>query len=277
MAIIIKSRKELIEYRKTIHGTVGLVPTMGNLHQGHLNLLTMSLDQNDNTILTIFVNPKQFGPNEDFAKYPRSLEEDINQINKINPKTIVFAPSSNEEIYPKNYDTKICASPLLANQLCGKSRPEHFDGVCTVVYQLFKMTSPYNAYFGKKDFQQLRIIQRMALDLGFPIDIHEVEIQRDYTGLALSSRNQYLRESELESALTLRKTLLNIESLINNNSIPDSLREFMKNDTNLTWEYLEIRNAKTLQPTTNSKENIVILGALKVGSTRLIDNIEVGS
>jgi pantoate--beta-alanine ligase len=280
MIKIFKTKNEILDYRnsKATNLTIGLVPTMGNLHAGHLSLLKNSILENDISIITIFVNPTQFGPNEDFNSYPRTLDHDLTLIEELALKMssakeiAVFAPTSNDEIYPENFSTSISIGPL-KNILEGKIRPTHFDGVTTVVFKLFHITKPHNAYFGQKDYQQCVIIQKMILDLELPISMHIIPISRNADGLALSSRNQYLTDTEMKMALTLPKTLNAIkDAVLNNRDFLDAINE-AKQDPR--WDYLEVLDAHTLNDDIENKKDLVIVGAYKINQTRLLDNIVV--
>ncbi|PIK14947.1 pantoate--beta-alanine ligase [Halobacteriovorax sp. JY17] len=269
---------EFISFREGLQNkSIGLVPTMGNLHEGHLSLISESSKENDLTVVTIFVNPLQFGPNEDFEKYPRTLEQDIQRIEtlSIEKDILILAPSSSAEIYPENFSTTISITGLTEN-LCGASRPGHFDGVTTVVYRLFKISSPTIAYFGQKDFQQQLVIKKMTRDLGLTVQIKTMPIIREESGLAKSSRNQYLSNEEREQALELNTTLTKISDILTNQSYLDasiSLNEVLENKIrDQRWEYLEILDSDSLQEITPTTDSAVILGALKIGETRLIDN-----
>ncbi len=269
---------EFISFREGLQNkSIGLVPTMGNLHEGHLSLISESSKENDLTVVTIFVNPLQFGPNEDFEKYPRTLEQDIQRIEtlSIEKDILILAPSSSAEIYPENFSTTISITGLTEN-LCGASRPGHFDGVTTVVYRLFKISSPTIAYFGQKDFQQQLVIKKMTRDLGLTVQIKTMPIIREESGLAKSSRNQYLSNEEREQALELNTTLTKISDILTNQSYLDasiSLNEVLENKIrDQRWEYLEILDSDNLQEITPTTDSAVILGALKIGETRLIDN-----
>lgn len=279
MIKLITTRHEFDLIRNKINQTVGLVPTMGNLHEGHISLLKTALMENDVAIITIFVNPKQFGPTEDFDRYPRTLDNDLSKIENLilknnfdQKEVIVFAPQSNDEIYPKNFSTTISIGEL-KNKLCGKFRPIHFDGVTTVVYRLFKITRPHKAYFGQKDYQQCVIINKMIMDLELDIEMHIKPIVRNSQGLALSSRNQYLSEKEMSEALHLPNTLKNIEKLILTKKDFNELRE--NELKNPKWDYLEILDAQTLDENINESKDLVIVGAYRINQTRLLDNIVV--
>ncbi len=279
---IIEHRSELISTMKEIsHEELGLVPTMGNLHAGHMSLVQEALDTCDKVVVTIFVNPKQFGPNEDLATYPRTPQEDTELIKELagerHEDIIVFMPRGNEEVYPPGFNTEVTVLGLTA-KLCGKSRPTHFSGVTTVVYQLFSLVKPARAYFGQKDFQQVCVIKKMVNDLNLEVDIKTVPIKREDSGLALSSRNGYLKNEEKEIALTLPKKLDEIEELLRFNTWVDAqaelnnlLEETLK-DSN--WDYLEVLDSKNLEDVELNTKEIVIAGAYFVGDrpTRLIDN-----
>jgi pantoate--beta-alanine ligase len=281
MIKVFTTRHDFDNYRNSISNKkIGLVPTMGNLHEGHISLLAKAIAENDISIMTIFVNPKQFGPTEDFDKYPRTLDQDLTKIENLilknndnSKEVIIFAPKSNDEIYPKGFTTNISIGEM-KTLLCGKFRPIHFDGVTTVVYRLFAITKPHNAYFGQKDYQQCIIIKKMIDDLELPIQMHIEPIVRNSMGLALSSRNQYLSESELQNALHLPKTLRTIEKLIETNQgYQNFISEELKNDQH--WDYLEVLDADNLQTLDQSSKNIIIVAAYRLGQTRLLDNILV--
>jgi pantoate--beta-alanine ligase len=273
MLKMIKSKNELLEIRSTLSGTVGFVPTMGNLHQGHLSLILQSLKENDHTVISIFVNPKQFGPNEDFNKYPRTLEQDIEKINSLKGKSIfLFTPQDNDEIYPPHFSSSISVGEL-SRILCGKFRPGHFDGVTTVVYLLLNLVKAQKVYMGEKDYQQLTIIKKMVKDLLLPYQIIGMKTVRDEDGLALSSRNQYLSAAQRKQALILPQKLNQIAQYIRDHK----KSEFIESELSLilldkNWDYLEICDQSTLEKP-NTFKNIVILGAYRLGQTRLIDNI----
>ena len=269
---------EFTSYKDSLSDkSIGLVPTMGNLHEGHLSLINESSKENDITVVTIFVNPLQFGPNEDFDKYPRTLEQDIQRIETLGiaKDILVLAPSNPKEIYPQGYNTTISVSGI-SEGLCGSSRPGHFDGVTTVVYRLFKITSPNTAYFGQKDYQQQLVIKKMTADLDLNIQIKTMPIIREESGLAKSSRNQYLSTEQVEQALELNSTLTIISDILTNQTYLDASIELNgvleEKISDPRWEYLEILDSDTLQEINPATNSAVILGALKVGETRLIDN-----
>ncbi len=277
---IIKTRQELDSTRSNLAGPIGLVPTMGNLHLGHISLLEASLKDCDNTFITIFVNPKQFGPNEDFNRYPRTLEADIelikNKAQSFNKNIYIFAPQNPEEIYDQHSNYEIEVIPL-SSVLEGHLRPGHFRGVATVVYKLFDLIKPNKAYFGLKDYQQLLVIKNMVKDLLLPIEIIPMEIIREPSGLALSSRNQYLSQEQRDQSLILSLTLNHISNIIENTFTNlDKAQVFISKcliDKN--WNYLEIRDGDTLEMVSKHTKNIVILGVYQLGTTRLLDNKKI--
>jgi pantoate--beta-alanine ligase len=273
MIKIIRSQKELDQLRTQVSSQIGFVPTMGNLHQGHLSLLKRSLDENELSIFSIFVNPTQFAPHEDFNQYPRTLQNDVNLIESITPtkrEVWIFAPEKNEDIYPEGSTTSIRNSSL-GSILEGAIRPHHFEGVLSVVYQLFKIIRPHQAYFGLKDYQQYILIKKMNQDLRLGIHIHGCPIIRNENGLALSSRNQYLKDDETIHALHLTQTLKKLKSMIEKNDLEQFKIEREKILTDKRWNYLELRDAQTLSEHFTSKE-VVLLGVLQIGLTRLLDN-----
>lgn len=279
MIKIFTTQKDYNDYRKSIsHDSVGVVPTMGNLHEGHISLLRKSVEENKISVITIFVNPKQFGPNEDFDKYPRTLDADINKISGValqagpEKEIVVFAPASIEEIYPPGFSTTIHVAGV-TERLEGAVRPTHFDGVTTVVYRLFKIVGATNAYFGQKDYQQCLVIKKMVADLSLGINIHIMPIIRNAEGLALSSRNQYLNDQERAEALHLSRTLKKIENMIRNKEDFRALVDFEL--TNSKWDYLQVLNADTLEQPDTRTLDFVVIGVYRLGQTRLLDNIVV--
>lgn len=282
MIKIFTKKRDYKNYRDSLaHDSIGIVPTMGNLHEGHISLLKQSIEENIISVITIFVNPKQFGPNEDFNKYPRTLDDDLAKIsnialhlNSLNEKKeiVVFAPTNNEEIYPHNFNTIISVKDV-TQRLEGKIRPDHFDGVTTVVYCLFKIIRAKNAYFGQKDYQQCVVVKKLIDDLDLDINLTILPIIRNSVGLALSSRNQFLNADEKSEAIHLPTTLKQIEMLIKNQGDYNSLiaSELLNNK----WDYLEVLDSKNLKEPTPSTTSLVLIGAYRLGSTRLLDNILV--
>ncbi len=246
---------------------IGLVPTMGALHKGHLALVDIAKEKSDGVIATIFVNPAQFGKNEDLSSYPRDEGGDIEKF-KERQVNILYIPAVSE-IYPEGFSTTIFVGNL-GNMLCGAYRPGHFDGVATIVTKLFNQIKPDIAVFGEKDYQQLVIIKKLVRDLDMDIDIIPGLIIRDEDGLALSSRNRYLSEEERKIAPNLYKALLDIKS---GKLKIDEAKSYLLKIGFSKVDYIEIRDAKTLgEP---GKSNNRILAAAHIGKTRLIDNIEV--
>lgn len=267
--------------------SIGFVPTMGNLHAGHIALVEKAKQNAKYVVASIFVNPLQFSPTEDLSTYPRTPKADYEKL-KAAGCDIVFTPSL-LEMYPdfdgKNLNqTMTIDPPPIANVLCGATRLKHFAGVATVVIKLFNMVQPNIAVFGKKDFQQLFIIKEMVRQFNLPIDIIAGETVREANGLALSSRNGYLTDAQRAKAAQLNSSLQSIVSQIQNGNNAFTQLE-QQTSTSLStqgWEvdYISIRSSKTLQPATTLDRNIIVLGAAKItnktgGKTRLIDNIEL--
>ena len=255
---------------------IGLVPTMGNLHDGHLALVEMARQRTDYVVVSIFVNPLQFGPNEDLDSYPRTLAEDQSRLLDAGAH-LVFAPSVNE-MYPHGMEGHTLVSvPGVSEGLCGASRPGHFDGVSTVVTKLLNMVQPDIAVFGEKDFQQLAVIRKMAHDLCLPVQIMGAPIVRAADGLALSSRNGYLSEAERRTAPRLHQTLKYVEQqlLAGRRDFASLLDEATRQlvDAGFRLDYLELRDAASLQPASARTSDIAILAAAFLGRTRLIDNL----
>jgi len=254
---------------------LGLVPTMGALHEGHLSLVRAARAKTDAVAVSIFVNPTQFGPNEDFAKYPRNLEQDC-ELLKHEGVAVVFAPSA-EEMYGNGSATWVEVEGL-SERLCGKSRPGHFRGVATVVAKLFQIIQPDTAFFGQKDAAQAAIIRRMVRDLNIPVGIEVCPIVRDPDGLALSSRNAYLTPEERKSALALYRALKRVEALFGRGerdtaALISAATKELSGEPGVRLDYFEIVDPDNLepQPTINRKALVAVAGF--VGKTRLIDNI----
>ncbi len=282
MVLLITTTQELLTERNRDKINVGFVPTMGNLHAGHISLLKRALSDYDVVYFSIFVNPKQFGPKEDFNRYPRTLEQDLALIGALekeyqNKKIIVFAPSRAEEIYPEGFAQTISVLGEFSEILEGAIRPGHFDGVSTVVFQLFDLIKPREAYFGLKDYQQFLVIKHMVNDLLLPIKITGMPIIREESGLALSSRNQYLSEQDKIVALTLSKTLLDLKNLIDGKkeNLKIAYQEVQQTLKDKNWNYLEIRDADTLSKDLTSSKEVTILAVYQLGTTRLLDNLQV--
>jgi pantoate--beta-alanine ligase len=277
MVKLIKTSTELRSERKS-DGKIGFVPTMGNLHQGHISLLERALSDYQTIYFSIFVNPKQFGPNEDFNRYPRTLENDVKLIQKSalnfpNSKIIIFCPEDPQEIFPQD-DNQTISVHGLSTDLEGKLRPGHFDGVATVVFRLFELIKPETAYFGLKDFQQYLVIRQMVKDLAMPINIQGMPIIREIEGLAMSSRNQYLSSDQRKASLIIYKTLREVEKKITSGLLNAQafIDESLK-DPN--WDYLQMRDSETFSADIAKSKNITVLAVYRMGTTRLLDNIQV--
>lgn len=256
---------------------VGLVPTMGNLHEGHLELVRACRRQCDVRVVSIFVNPTQFGPNEDFANYPRTLEDDLALLDEAQVD-MVFNPRA-EEMYPNGQQNVTVAVPTLANTLCGASRPGHFDAVATVVAKLFNIVQPQHAFFGEKDWQQLAVIRAMGRQLDMPIDVVGVPTVRAESGLALSSRNNYLSDTERDRAALLNATLVDIKRAISAGNRRyaelESHAETALTDGGFDVDYVAVRDAHRLCEPDAASTDLRILAAARLGRTRLIDNVGV--
>lgn len=267
-------RNIIKEWRKEGY-SVGLVPTMGYLHEGHGSLIEQSVKNNDKTVVSVFVNPTQFGPNEDLEKYPRDIERDSKLVERLGGD-IIFNPEASE-MYKTTGFTTIKVEGL-SEKLCGITRPTHFAGVCQVVSKLFNIITPDNAYFGLKDFQQYVIIKTMVDDLNFPVKINPVEIVREESGLAMSSRNVYLTDDERKSALSLSIALTKAKSLIssgeyNSSKIISEMEQIINNYPYTKIDYIKIVDIKTLNDIGYiENEKYAVLLAVYVGKTRLIDN-----
>ncbi len=263
--------------------TVGLVPTMGALHAGHLSLINKAVEKCDRVVVSVFVNPIQFCPGEDLDKYPRTLEADTKMCENAGV-SIVFAPSPTEmygesQMRTNDFLTYVIPPFFHVNKLCGKSRVGHFDGVCTVVNKLFNVVQPDYAFFGQKDAQQLCIIKKMVKDLNIPVEIISCPIVRESSGLALSSRNKYLSEEDKVHALALSKILNNIKScyekgITNVEALKETAFQFL--DEHHDLEYLEFLNEDDLEEVKTADKNTRVFIACKVGGVRLIDNILLG-
>ena len=255
---------------------IGLVPTMGNLHEGHIALVEMALQRTDYVVVSIFVNPLQFGANEDLDSYPRTLAEDQRKLLDAGAH-MVFAPNVSE-MYPEGMDGHTLISvPVVSEGLCGASRPGHFDGVSTVVSKLLNMVQPDVAVFGEKDFQQLAVIRKMVHDLCLPVQVMGAPIVRATDGLALSSRNGYLDDAQRRVAPVLHQTLQYIEQQLQTGrqDFPALIEEatVMLIDAGFKPDYLDLRDAVSLQPATPDTRDFAILAAAFLGNTRLIDNL----
>ncbi len=254
---------------------LGFVPTMGALHAGHISLVRAARQQCDAVAVSIFVNPTQFGPKEDFSKYPRSFERDRETL-EAEGVAILFAPST-EEMYPPGATTFVAVEGL-SEKLCGRSRPGHFRGVATVVAKLFNIVEPDCAFFGQKDAAQAAIIRRLVRDLDLDVEIVVCPIVREPDGLALSSRNAYLDSQQREQATVLYRSLMRVQTLADTGE-SDSARliaaalEVFEQEPAVRLDYFEIVDRDTLDPVANTSQGALVAVAAFVGSTRLIDNI----
>jgi pantoate--beta-alanine ligase len=258
--------------------SIAFVPTMGNLHAGHIKLVHRAKAEADIVVVSIFVNPLQFGANEDLDNYPRTLAEDQEKLIDAGAQ-LLFTPTV-EEIYPEGMAPHAKLSvPMITDTLCGAARPGHFDGVTTVVNKLFNIVQPDVAIFGQKDFQQLAVIRKMVKDFCIPIHIIGEDTARAEDKLALSSRNGYLNAQERSAAPAMYRALAAIQTAIgkgdrNFQTLTDDAKQFLQ-DAGFVIDYVEVRDATTLMSPTDDSEELVILGAAKLGTTRLIDNLTI--
>ncbi len=257
---------------------IGFIPTMGALHEGHLSLLNKARQENEIVVLSIFVNPLQFGENEDFSKYPRTFQDDIEIAKKANVD-VIFAPAVTE-IYPTKQNVFVDVQNITSG-LCGASRPGHFQGVATIVAKLFNILKPQVAYFGQKDYQQFLVIKRMTEQLGFDVKLEMCEIIRENDGLAMSSRNKYLNQLERQQAVCLSQALRFVKNSIESgeisdaNSIKNEIEKIIIKNTLAKIDYIFVGDSKNLEPLQDLKnqKNILLALAVYIGKTRLIDNI----
>jgi len=273
----LKSLKKYLNNKDFKNKKIGLVPTMGAIHKGHLALVDRSKKNSDKTIVTIFVNPMQFNNKSDYKSYPMSLKNDINILTK-KKVNLIFIPN-NKDMYPDNFSTYIELKKY-ENILCGRKRKNHFSGVATVVLKLFSLVQPSVAYFGEKDFQQLIIIKKLVQDFNLNVKISAVKTVRDKQGLALSSRNKLLNTEQKKLASKINKILKTIsyEKLNNFNNFLNQIMKILKNEGIKNIEYLEIRDEKTLDlfnPKYISNKKYRVFFAAKLGNVRIIDNIKI--
>ena len=266
-------REQVREWRK--EGlTVGLVPTMGYLHEGHKSLIDKAVEQNDKVVVSVFVNPMQFGPTEDLESYPRDMDRDAALCEKAGA-ALIFHPEP-EEMYDDNFSSFVDMNTLTGG-LCGKTRPIHFRGVCTVVAKLFNIVTPDRAYFGQKDAQQLAVIRHMVNDLSFGIEIVGCPIIREEDGLAKSSRNTYLSEDERKAALVLSRSLKEGRKLVEDGEkdvakVKKTITDIIEKEPLAKIDYVEVVDWNTLEPVENIDGPILTAIAVYIGKTRLIDN-----
>ncbi len=277
--VILKKISEVRDWvreKRSKGGQIGLVPTMGYLHEGHLSLARAARRENDFVIMSIFVNPLQFGANEDLDTYPRDLKRD-SQLAAAAGVDVIFAPQVSE-MYPYYPQLTTVNVTEITEVLCGAVRPGHFSGVATVVTKLFNIVQPDRAYFGQKDYQQCLVIKRMVTDLNMPIEIKMVPIVREKDGLAMSSRNVYLSKEERRQALCLYEALRICRELYDKGErsarkLLDAMQERIRQESLAAIDYAEIYSAELLQEVDEIKESVVVALAVRIGSTRLIDNI----
>ncbi len=257
---------------------IGFVPTMGYLHEGHLALVRKARELADVTVVSIFVNPIQFGPTEDLAKYPRDLDRDMKLLEQEKTDILFYPPY--EEMYPKGYTTYVQVRGL-EDYLCGQTRKGHFVGVATVVAKLFNMVKPHIAVFGQKDYQQLTIIERMVKDLNMDVRIIPHPTVREEGGLAMSSRNTYLSSAEREKALLIYASINRLQDLVkagkrDSNLLKEEARRLLASDNGVNIEYVSISDPETLAEVDSVKDRAVYAVAVRIGKTRLIDNAMLG-
>ena len=262
------------ESLRTAGNFISLVPTMGFLHEGHLELMRVAKEHSDKLIMSLFVNPTQFGPSEDFEQYPRDTEGDLEKARSVGVD-MVFMPSV-EEMYPEDSQTVVSVERV-TQHLCGLSRPGHFDGVTTVVAKLFNSTKPHLAVFGQKDYQQLAVISRMVMDLNMGIKIIGVPTVREPDGLAMSSRNSYLDPEERKSALCLKRSMELADKMFHDGTreaglIKEAVESFIQSHPFTEVDYITLCNPLTLEEIQTLGDECLLALAVRVGKTRLIDN-----
>lgn len=277
IAETVKAVRDQVKTWRTEGLTVGLVPTMGYLHEGHKSLIDKAVEENDRVVVSVFVNPTQFGPGEDLESYPRDFERD-SKICEDAGTDLIFHPNASE-MYADDFCTYVDMDDLTKG-LCGKTRPIHFRGVCTVVSKLFHIVSPDRAYFGQKDAQQLAVIRRMVRDLNFDLEIVGCPIIRETDGLAKSSRNTYLNEAERMAAVVLHRGLTAGEELLKSgetdaSKIVCAIRDIIESEPLAKIDYVELVEWDTLKPVKHIDGKVLAAVAVYIGKTRLIDNVIV--
>lgn len=274
IAVTVKETREQVDEWRRQGLSVGLVPTMGYLHEGHKSLITHAVSENDRVVVSVFVNPMQFGPSEDLESYPRDMDRDAALCEEAGA-ALIFHPEPSE-MYHNGFSSYVDMDTLTGG-LCGKSRPVHFRGVCTVVAKLFNIVVPDRAYFGQKDAQQLAVIRHMADDLSYGIEIKGCPIVREADGLARSSRNTYLGKEERQAALVLNKALSEGKKLIESGErdavkIKDTVTGIINSEPMARIDYVEAVNWDSLEPVTDINGPVLVAVAVFIGKTRLIDN-----
>lgn len=278
IATTIKEVRDTVKEWKSQGFSVGLVPTMGYLHEGHGSLIKTSASECDKTVVSVFLNPTQFAPNEDLESYPRDFEQDKVLCEKMGAD-LVFHPEVSE-MYEQDNATFVEILSEMPKQLCGKTRPIHFRGVCTVVSKLFNIVTPDKAFFGEKDAQQLAIIKRMVRDMSYGIEIVGCPIIREEDGLAKSSRNTYLNEEERKSALCLSKAIFLGQKLVQEgetdaNKLIEEMKNFINKEPLAKIDYVEAVDGVTMMPVDKIEKDTLVAMAVYIGKTRLIDNFSV--
>jgi pantoate--beta-alanine ligase len=274
----IKEMQKISDHLRKEGKRIGFVPTMGYLHDGHLSLVQKAKELSDSIVVSIFVNPTQFGPGEDFQRYPRDEEGDKAKLNKAGVE-FLFIPDV-MEMYPESYQTFVEVSEV-SKGLCGAFRPGHFRGVATVVSKLFNIVKPHVAVFGEKDYQQLLVIKRMVEDLNFDVEIIPGTLLRERDGIAMSSRNTYLTPENRRKATILYRSLVNAKQLFDSGekrayNIIETIKKTIESVEGVSLQYVEIRDAQTLEEVETVSRHTVIAIAAMVGSVRLIDNMVIG-
>ncbi|MDR5658710.1 pantoate--beta-alanine ligase [Serpentinicella sp. ANB-PHB4] len=274
----VEALRKIIKSKKSEGKSIGFVPTMGFLHEGHLSLIKRAKAENDFVVVSVFVNPTQFGPNEDLSVYPRDLERDT-ELSEKSGADLIFHPTV-EVMYPEGSKTTVNVTDI-TEKLCGASRPGHFQGVTTVVTKLFNIVSPHRAYFGEKDAQQLAVIQKMVEDLNMDIEVVPCPIVREKDGLAMSSRNVNLTEEDRKAALVLSKSLMAAKEMIEQGEkkvdvIYETVKSVIESENKVEIDYIEIVDGVTLEAIDEIEGKVLIALAAKVGKVRLIDNIIIG-
>jgi len=274
----VKEVRSTIERWRRNRKSIGFVPTMGALHEGHQSLIRAARQACDRVLVSVFVNPTQFGPNEDYAAYPRDLKRDA-RLAGTEKADALFAPSP-EEMYPAGFDTKVMVGERLTQTLCGVLRPNHFTGVATIVAKLLILVRPHRAYFGQKDYQQCLVVKRLAEDLNIGTEIVTVPTVREADGLAKSSRNSYLSELERRVAPAIYQALKLAEGMLqvgerNPKDVLEAVRKRLKAEGQIEIDYIALKNADTLEDLNILAGRVLVAVAARIGKTRLIDNILV--
>lgn len=271
---ILKTIAELNDFRNSLHGTVGFIPTMGYLHTGHVSLVKRAQKENDHVLVSIFVNPKQFGPHEDFQKYPRDTEKDLTLLRNSQTNS-VFLPTV-EELYPDDFETSVTFETI-SKKLEGAVRPSHFTGVATVLTKFFNLVRPTHAYFGQKDAQQVAVVKKLVADLNFPLQIIVGDTVREADGLAMSSRNVFLTPVQRQEAPILYESLHQAEKMLqagetDAQKIKNEMQKMIEKTSGMI-DYISVADAKTLDDVATVQGKTLVSLAVRFGNTRLIDNI----